>query len=67
MRQKLDDEGWPKGTAEDFLDLTSDSLNPGGSVVDSQGCLCNAHCGASRIARYFYEGILFPHMIFRQN
>ncbi len=35
MCQKLDDEGWPEGAAEIFLDLTSDRLNPDGSVVDA--------------------------------
>ena len=56
MRQKLDNEGWPKDKAEVFLDLTSERLNPDGSVVDAQGCLWNAQWGASRIARYSPNG-----------
>ena len=39
-----------------FLDLTSERLNPDGSVVDAQGCLWNAKWGASRIARYSPNG-----------
>ena len=56
MRQKLDNEGWPKDKAEVFLDLSSEGLNPDGSVVDAQGCLWNAQWGASRIARYSTNG-----------
>ena len=56
MRQKLNNEGWPKDQAEVFLDLTSERLNPDGSVVDAQGCLWNAKWGASRIARYSPNG-----------
>ena len=56
MRQTLDAEGWPKGEAVVFIDLTGEGLNPDGSVVDSEGCLWNAQWGASRVARYSPNG-----------
>ena len=58
MRQKLDDQGWPIGTAHVFVDLSQQGLNPDGSVVDAEGCLWNAQWGAWRIARYAPDGSL---------
>ncbi len=56
MRVNLDKEGWPKGEAKIFVDLTIENLNPDGSVVDSSGCLWNAQWGAGRVAKYSSEG-----------
>ncbi len=56
MRQTLDDEGWPEGGAEPFLDLASGNFKPDGSVIDAEGCLWNAQWGAARVARYSPEG-----------
>ncbi|GGE62247.1 SMP-30/gluconolactonase/LRE family protein [Actibacterium pelagium] len=58
MKQELDDQGWPIGTAKVFVDLSSQGLNPDGSVVDSDGCLWNAQWGAGRVARYAPNGTL---------
>ncbi|MEM7288907.1 MAG: SMP-30/gluconolactonase/LRE family protein [Pseudomonadota bacterium] len=62
MRQKLDEEGWPIGEADKFIDLRSQELNPDGAVVDSEGYLWNAQWGARRIARYTPQG-RFDHAI----
>lgn len=56
MRQALDQEGWPKGAPEVFIDLRAQGLNPDGAVVDAEGCLWNAQWGASRVARYAPDG-----------
>lgn len=58
MRQALDQDGWPTGIAEVFVDLNRDALNPDGAIVDQQGCLWNAQWGASRVARYSPTGTL---------
>ncbi|MCF8481763.1 MAG: SMP-30/gluconolactonase/LRE family protein [Rhodospirillum sp.] len=55
-RQPLDDEGWPDGTPDIFLDLGPEGLHPDGAVVDSEGCLWNAQWGAGRVARYAPDG-----------
>lgn len=65
MRQPLDAEGWPKGSATVFVDLNASGLNPDGAVVDAAGHLWNAQWGASRVARYapdgsFVSAITFP-------
>ncbi|MEO1176271.1 MAG: SMP-30/gluconolactonase/LRE family protein [Pseudomonadota bacterium] len=57
MRQALDAEGWPKGEADEFLDLRSEGLNPDGAVVDAEGRVWNAQWGASRVACYEPDGI----------
>ena len=56
MRQALDDNGWPKGQASVFIDLTEEGLNPDGSVIDADGALWNAQWGAARVARYASDG-----------
>lgn len=58
MKQELDDQGWPVGTANVFVDLSSQGLKPDGSVVDADGCLWNAQWGAARVARYAPNGTL---------
>jgi sugar lactone lactonase YvrE len=52
IRQPLDDDGWPTGAPEVFVDLTDEGLYPDGAVFDAAGCLWNAQWGASRCARY---------------
>jgi len=39
-----------------FVDLTAEGANPDGAVVDSEGCLWNAHWDAGRVARYRPDG-----------
>lgn len=57
MRQPLDAQnGWPNGDADVFLDLTPESLNPDGAVVDQAGHLWNAQWGAWRVACYSPDG-----------
>ncbi|MGV6840234.1 MAG: SMP-30/gluconolactonase/LRE family protein [Planktomarina sp.] len=57
MRQSLDNEGWPIGAAEVFVDLSAESHNPDGSVVDCDGNLWNAQWGSSRVACYDPRGV----------
>ncbi len=52
MRQALDDQGWPTGAPEVFVDLTRERLLPDGAVIDTAGCLWSAQWGANRCARY---------------
>lgn len=58
QRQSLDSEGWLVGSAEAFVDLRQEGLNPDGSVCDSEGGVWNAQWGASRVARYLPDGTL---------
>lgn len=64
MKQDLDAEGWPKGPAVPFIDMTAERLNPDGAVVDAQGCLWNAQWGAGRVSRYSPEGTLMETLEF---
>ncbi len=64
MKTALDDQGWPAGEPEVFVDLNEDGHLPDGSVVDCDGNLWNAQWGSSRIACYndkgeFVEAIAF--------
>lgn len=52
----LDDEGWPIGTVETFVDLSSENISPDGAVVDADGYLWNAQWGSNRVARYAPDG-----------
>lgn len=56
QRVALDDEGWPMGAPEVFVDLRDDGLNPDGSVVDTGGNLWNAQWEANRVACYAPDG-----------
>ena len=58
MRVALDADGWPKGTPELFLDLTADTPEPDGAVIDSGGLLWLAQWGAARICAYAPDGTL---------
>jgi len=56
-RQPLDGQhGWPKGTAEIFIDCGAQGVSPDGAVTDAAGNLWNAQWGASRIACYSPSG-----------
>lgn len=58
-RQKLNPEnGWPTGPSELWLDLSQESINPDGAVVDARGCLWNAQWGLGRVACYNPDGVL---------
>lgn len=57
MLQTLDKDGWPLGSAQVFINLQDERLNPDGAVVDAEGCLWVAQWGASRVARYSPEGV----------
>ena len=52
------ESGLPASDIEVFVDLTAEGANPDGAVVDSEGCLWNAHWGAGRVARYRPDGSL---------
>lgn len=56
QRVALDDEGWPDGDPEPYIDLREEGVFPDGAVVDSQGNLWNAQWGASRVACYATDG-----------
>ena len=57
MRVALDQQnGWPVGESEVFVDLNADGLNPDGSVIDADGNLWNAQWGANRVAKYDRDG-----------
>jgi sugar lactone lactonase YvrE len=56
LSQALDDEGWPTGPSDVFLDLRDEGLNPDGAVVDSEDHLWSAQWGAGRVARYRPDG-----------
>lgn len=62
MRQPLNGAGWPTGSAEVFIDLNKQGLNPDGAVIDAEDCLWNAQWGASRVARYSPEGRELMHI-----
>lgn len=55
-RQPLDDQGWPRGTRETFLDFSDQDFGPDGAVTDSNGTFWNAQWGAGRVAAYDPQG-----------
>lgn len=56
-RQALDQEdGWPVGEPEVFLDFTGKDIFPDGAVCDEDGYLWNAQWGAGRVVRYAPDG-----------
>lgn len=56
-RQPLDEaRGWPEGDPDPFVDLSREALRPDGAVVDSEGCMWNAHYGSARVVRYAPDG-----------
>lgn len=48
--QTLDQDGWPQGQAQVFLDLRGTDQNPDGAVTDDQGRLWNARWGSGAVA-----------------
>jgi len=56
MKVALDNNGWPVGQPEVWLDLTADGLNPDGAVIDAEGRFWNAQWGAGRVASYAPDG-----------
>lgn len=56
MRTGLDDEGWPIGNPEVYLDLTAEGLNPDGAVMDAEGVLWLAEWGSARVSAYGPDG-----------
>lgn len=64
MRQALDENGWPKGQAKVFVDLSHENLNPDGAVVDSNGNLWNAQWGANQVSCYNNQGALIKRVTF---
>lgn len=57
-RVALDAQGWPRGPAEDWLDLRAEGLNPDGAVIDAEGRLWLALWGAGRVACHDAAGAL---------
>ncbi len=56
MRVALDKDGWPKGDAEVWLDLSDTPYSPDGAVFDAGGNFWNAQWGANRVACYDAKG-----------
>lgn len=56
QRVALDQDGWPAGNAETFVDLGDEGLLPDGATVDAAGNLWNAQWGAGRVACYGPDG-----------
>lgn len=65
MRQPLNEaDGWPKGGAALYLDLSSESFGADGAVVDDDGNFWNAQWGGSRVACYNPAGKLIEEIKF---
>ncbi|MGB3244904.1 MAG: SMP-30/gluconolactonase/LRE family protein [Sulfitobacter sp.] len=56
MRQPLDNDGWPSGPAQVFVDLRKAGQNPDGAVTDAQGNLWVALWGAARVSCFDPQG-----------
>lgn len=54
----LNDEGWPVGEPEIFLDLRAMELKADGAVVDVAGNVWIAHWGQARVSAYSPDGAL---------
>lgn len=55
-RVALDQNGWPKGDPEDWLDLNPAGLHPDGAVIDADGNFWNAQWGASCVVCFGPDG-----------
>lgn len=64
MQVALDADGWPAGEPALFLDLSRESLNPDGAVIDAQGVMWMAQWGAGRVAAYTPEGTFLSAVTF---
>lgn len=56
MRVALDEQGWPHGAPQVWLDLNEDRLNPDGAVFAADGTFWVAQWGAGRVAGYAPDG-----------
>jgi sugar lactone lactonase YvrE len=56
LRVALDEDGFPEGKPDLFVDLTAEGLNPDGAVVDAQGNFWIAQWGAGQVACYDANG-----------
>lgn len=61
MRVALDNEGWPLGQPQIYLDLQT---NPDGAVIDSAGNMWLAEWGAGRVGCYDPAGVMIAHAAF---
>jgi sugar lactone lactonase YvrE len=57
-RVAVDNEGWPVGEPDDFIDLSGESFAPDGAICDAAGRLWSAQWGAKRVAVYSDQGEL---------
>ena len=58
MRVALDADGWPKGEPDIFLDLTADTPEPDGAVIDASGILWLAEWGGACVRAFAPDGTL---------
>ena len=58
MRVALNADGWPKGEPETFLDLSADTPEPDGAVIDAAGTLWLAEWGGARVRAFGPDGTL---------
>ena len=58
MRVSLDADGWPKGEPDLFLDLSADTPEPDGAVIDAAGTLWLAEWGGARVRAFAPDGTL---------
>ena len=57
-RVTLDDEGWPVGEPEVWLDLAGKPFGADGAVIDADGNIWNAQWDGWRVACYAPDGTL---------
>lgn len=50
------EDGWPEGEPEVFIDFSGTGINPDGAVCDVDGNLWNAQWGAAQVAKYSSDG-----------
>jgi sugar lactone lactonase YvrE len=58
LRIPLDDDGFPVGDIDTFIDLSVEGLRPDGAIVAADGTLLNAQWESARVARYSEDGAL---------
>ncbi len=58
MRVALDADGWPKGVPDVFLDLSADTPEPDGAVIDATGTIWLAEWGGARVRAFAPDGTL---------
>lgn len=55
-RQSLDDDGWPIGERQVWLDLSAAGWSPDGAVINADGGFCCAIWGKGAVVRFDPEG-----------